>query len=91
MQEWFNFIFIIENSIIITINGLFKLSKLTALFTLINGHVPLTKGLWFEWHISEFGWKIWLDHLSNWTSSQLEQNIDNLSQNGQRVLIKWDI
>jgi hypothetical protein len=55
----------------------------------------LIKSMWFEWHmyflISEFDWKFLFDHLSNWTYNQVEQNIDNLTQNGEKMLIKWDI
>jgi hypothetical protein len=31
------------------------------------------------------------DYLSNWTSNQIEQKIEHLVQNGQWVLLKWDI
>jgi hypothetical protein len=45
--------------------------------------------IWFFYY--EFDYDDIFDCLSNWTSSQIEQEIDYLGQNGQWVLIKWDI
>jgi hypothetical protein len=40
---------------------------------------------WWTW----LKWPIW--YLSNWTSNQVGQKNDHLGQNGQCVLINWDI
>jgi hypothetical protein len=40
---------------------------------------------WWTW----LKWPIW--YLSNWISNQVGQKNDHLGQNGQCVLVNWDI